>query len=260
MEDADRTDGQGLDIPLSSPAYQLVWAVVRRAGAALQCGDRPAAERHFAEALARAENLEPAERRRALSSLCVALLRQGFSRLAIPAAEAAIHLDERAGDLPYLCDDLIHYGWALAQEGHARQAEQAYEQVIDLAQRIKRFADAAAASTNLAVLFMRAGRFDEADRLFERSLAWLERQPAPDTEFRTRVFRGRCWDHADGPPEAILALAEETLVRLGPSMDEGLRLMMIDMLERPLQRFFTAHPEIVPGTWLRDHFALLEPK
>ena len=243
-----------------SPAVQRLWKVVETAIDALRQGRQETAERHLAEAATLAEALDPAQRRDHLSALSVVMLRQGFSRQALPLAEAAIRIDERAGDWNHLCGDLIHYGWALAQEGRSRQATQAYESAIDLAVHRGRYADAAGACTNLGVLHLMEGRHDEADRLFERSLGWLERQPEPDNEIRTLIYRARGWDEAGRPPEDAIGLAEQTLARHGARMDDGHRNMMIGMLEKPLKRYFASHPDLDAQAWLRQHFAALNPK
>lgn len=243
-----------------SAAVQRLWKAVETATEALRKGRHEAAERHMAEAATLAEALDPAQRRDHLSALSVAMLRQGFSRQALPLAEAAIRIDERAGDLNHLCGDLIHYGWALAQEGRARQATQAYETAMDLAVHQGHYADAAGACTNLGVLHLMEGRHEEADRLFECSLGWLERQPQPDNEIRTLIYRARCWDEAGRPPEDVIDLAKQTLARHGARMDDGHRNMMIGMLEKPLKRYFASHSDIDARAWLREHFAALDPR
>ena len=130
---------------------------------------------HYQRALSYLEDIEDEERRRQeLGVTALTLVRSGFPDLAAPAAREAIVLDEKAGDLRHLGEDLIAYGIAEMGLGQLGDAAQYFKRALEVCEGNGDYDNAASASTNLAILIGQdEHRLREAIKLLRNSLSYL---------------------------------------------------------------------------------------
>ena len=96
------------------------------------------------------------------------------------------------------------------------------------------YADAASAATNLGSLFAREGDLVEAAALLEQSLAYLEREPFPDTELKTRFMLLQVLD-VQGAARRHVLDAAAPLGRWSDQLTEPLRDRLTEVVEAALR-------------------------
>jgi tetratricopeptide (TPR) repeat protein len=202
---------------------------------ALEAGDRARARFHFVRAVSFLEDVEqPKQRRDELAALALALLRRGFGDVASPALNEVIKLDDKRGARQSLGIDFLRYAWARLQAGDLNAAWDNFERARELSLEYGDHANAAAASTNMAIVIsqdkrrLQAGGVVRAIGLLRESLGFLKKaeketknQQEPsleETQITTRVALIQALAVSDADPEDIFKLARELYNRFGEKL------------------------------------------
>jgi hypothetical protein len=224
---------------------------------ALAAGDERRASVSLARAVSRLEGVERPEVRWAeLGPLGALLVWTGFSDLGLNVVWTVIQLDYELHRLERLVDDLVMYGLALYSVGDAK-AKDAFTEAHDLAVGNERYADAASASTNLAVVFLNDGDPQSAEALLHRSLRHLAHEPFPETEIYTRLNMLEVWEALGEPAERRLQLARETVEHLGPDLDPERRTAIAEVLQRIVEQARVERLELAELTWANAYLSEL---
>jgi tetratricopeptide (TPR) repeat protein len=111
------------------------------------------------------------------------------------------------------------------------------------------YANAASASTNLALIVGRQGRMDEAINLLKSSLAYLEKKPHPNTEIITRLALIQALGAEQREPELAVNVARELFKRFSDKLRPDQR----NAVTGPLKNIIRRHPELEPEEWKREN-------
>jgi tetratricopeptide (TPR) repeat protein len=162
----------------------------------------------------------------------------GFDDLALFAFDAAIELHEAAGDVRALANDRLTLGNVHLRLGNLATAESAWRFAHEAAKANGDYANAASAATNLGSLFAQEGDLTEAAALLEQSLAYLEREPFPETELNTRFVLMQVLD-AQGAARARVLDVAAPLGSWGDQLTGPHRNRLTEVVEAALPE----HPE-----------------
>ena len=218
-------------------------------------GRRDDARVHFINALSRCHQLRDGKRKRRLLGVLTTLLeRSGFPSLALVTAGDAIELDQMLGDQRHLAEDMIALGNAYVRLGESDAAERAFVSSLKISTSNGHFANAASASTNLAGLLGNRGKMREALALLKMSMAYLDREPFPETELNTRITLLQVLDIERAEPELAIKTARVLFDRFGSQMHAAQREVAIASLERVVDRFLESRPELDAVRWKSEQF------
>ncbi len=216
------------------------------------------AGQYFLQALEFVESLpEGNDKSEELGVIAELLFRAGHPDLALMALQGLLESEERKSDPVKHCGDLLTLANSWSRLGRAVASSIVNEQVLDLALKYERFADAASASTNLAINDANAGRLPEALNRLQQSLEYLKKQPNPDTDAITRISLIQLVDAMDAEPEIALNASADLFTRLikyvGPERWGACQ----SAFHRLVDRYLQAHPELDADTWKKETFPLV---
>lgn len=232
-------------------------AEIDRGIEALNVRDRDRAIDHFQRALDGLDGVADLKSRRdEFAKMAMLFCQLDVADLGLLAAREAVAIDEQLNDRNLLGQDILLCGTAMGTLGNLAAAEQAYRDGRQIFIEDENWANAASATTNIAIL---VGQEDikQGIELLEESLVYLERQEFPDTEITTRIalIQALVVDHR--PPERVFEVAtglfERFLDRLRPDQREN----SIGPLEQVIDRHLAKHPEVDPAVWKAQKFPML---
>jgi tetratricopeptide (TPR) repeat protein len=211
---------------------------------------------HFGAALDAFEAItEPETRRDELSTFAMLCDETGFPDLGLLAAQDAVLIGRDLRLRRPLAVDLLTLGNTQRSLGNTDEAEASYREALSLFIEAKSWADAASASTNIALI--RANDDDTAAALplLENSLEYLEEEAFPDTEFITRAALLQV--HHDDPqddPAPAIENARLLCDRFWPTMSREHRGYAEGLLGPVIDRYLAAHPLLDSSSWKAANF------
>jgi tetratricopeptide (TPR) repeat protein len=210
----------------------------------LEMKQRDLAASYFDTALERFEAIEDdAERCRELGVFALVLDNVGFPDLALMAGNIAVDLNEKLGDKTQMAEDLNTCGMAQMHLGNAEEALVLYRQAFEIFESKHRWANAASAFTNMALIIGNGGKMDEAIKMLYKSLDYLSEEVFPSTEITTRIALIQAMEAEKRSPEDIFAVARplsKFASELRHDQWEGLR----GPLKIALERYMKDHPDV----------------
>jgi tetratricopeptide (TPR) repeat protein len=231
--------------PDDAALVESVRGLVRASHDALNHGDGRRATWQLAQSASRLEDVQEHDlRRREYESLAVVCLRVGLPELSLNISRTVLQLDRELGDVARLIENLLSYGWALRDLSMRTEAKEAFRQALDLAVAERRWANAASASTNLATVMAEEGQLEEAERRLGASLGYLEQEPFPDTEAKTRFALLQVRSALGLPASECLDLARDALDRFGALVAPLDRQQIVATVGGLVGRLRAEHPEL----------------
>ena len=135
--------------------------------------------------------------------------------------------------------------------GVAEEASRAYRSALAIGLEQRHFANAASASTNLAVLLANSGQLDQAIELLKNSLEYLEKESFPDTEMNTRSALIQLLSATKREPLFAIETARALFSRFRNTRQAE---ATIPALERIIARHLQRHPELDEQAWKAQQF------
>lgn len=216
---------------------------------AIQIGDRNRAIRNLQAAFDKLDEVTDRRKRRDKYALLAAL----FNRLqaaerGLDAARAAVKLDEALGDRNLLGQDILLCGTALGTLGNHQAAEEAYRDARRIFIEDENWANAASATTNIAII-VGQNDVDQSIELLEESLVYLNRRAFPNTEITTRIALVQALVVANRSPERVLEVADELFRKFWDDLRPDQRENSVGPLEIAIERYLAQHPVANPAAW-----------
>ena len=234
-----------------------IWAEINRGIEALKVHDRGGAVDHFQRALDGLEGVADLESRRdEFANMAMLFCQLDVPDLGLLAAREAVAIDEQLNDRSLFAQDTHLCGVAMHRLGSLAGAEQAYRDARQIFIDDKDWANAASATTNLAIL---VGQEDIKQKieLLEESLVYLGRYELPDTEITTRIALIQALVVDNRPSERVFEVATGLLERFLNRLRPDQRQNSIGPLEQAIDRYLAKHPDVDPVVWKARSFPML---
>ena len=180
-----------------------------------------------------------------------------FFDLSLFAVQSAIEIDESLSDPKSLAGDLLIYGNIQRDLGNTTSAIETFRKSLEMSIEIEAFANAASASTNLAVMLANNEKMDEALSLLYRSLSYLKKAPFPETETNTRLILINILYLKSIKPEEVIENAEVLFNRFSNKIPGHTKSLVSSALEKAIAKYLLDHPEIEPQLFRAQKFPLL---
>jgi len=224
----------------------------------MKLGRRDKAAVQFEAALNAVEAIDAERvRRDEISVLATLFANYGFNDLALMAAEEAVDLDRSLGLESELTGDLLALGNAHTNLENNSKAEAVFREALSISVRLKRWADAASATTNLAGMAANSGQLKQAGEMLQTSLDYLKRDHFDETEINTRITLLQVLELSEGDLDAALDNAT-TLCRLfWKDIPPHVRSVVGDFVGRLIARYASSHAEAQHPAWKAEHFPML---
>jgi hypothetical protein len=193
-----------------------------------------------------------APRRNELASLGRLCMRAGFEDLGLIALIAAAAELEAAQDHGSAESVMLDVGSVFTQLLELDEAAHWNQRALTLALKHEHHANAASASTNLALCALQLDDLARAQELASASLRHLEHADFPHTEAVTRALLTMLADRLDRPAEEAISVARPLFDSLRDAENgEHLRAQAAEALENLVRRHLAAHPELDAAAWKR---------
>ena len=182
--------------------------------------------------------------------------RAGHPDLALMALQGLLESHERRSAPVRHCADLLTL--ANSWSGLGRPAASAAVNATALAHALEhgRFADAASASTNLAMNDANSGRLPEALERLQASLEFLAKDSNPDTDAITRLSLLQVVDAVQADPAIALDAAADLFTRLEQHVGADRWKSASPAFHRLVDRYLASHPELDAESWKRKTYPL----
>jgi hypothetical protein len=189
-----------------------------------------------------------------LGDLCAGA---GHPDLALMAVQGLVESPDRRRHPAQHCADLLTLANSWAGLGRTAAAAAVNGAVLALALEHQRYADAASASTNLAILDANAGRLPQSLERLQASLAWLAKDSNPDTDAITRLSLVQVVDAMHADPAIALDASVDLFTRLERHVGPQRWQAAAPAFHRLIERYVAAHPGLDGETWKRNTFPLV---
>ena len=212
---------------------------------------------YLQQAFDRLEDVADLKARRAqYARLATLFVRLEAADRGLLAAREAVALDEEVGDRNLLGQDILLCGTAMGTLGNLQAAEEAYRDARRIFIEDKNWANAASATTNIAVL---VGQEDIAQgiELLEESLVFLKRKGFPDTEITTRIALIQALVVANGPPKRVFEVAKELYRKFKDELRPDQRENSVGPLEDAIERYLAKYPVPDAAAWKTKKFPMI---
>ena len=196
------------------------------------------------------------DRREMYSQLGTLFIQVNAPERALLAAQEAVALDRELGDRNLEGQDILLCGTAIGTLGNVAGALAAYREAREIFIEDENWANAASATTNIAVIIGQED-IDQGINLLEESLTYLERQAFPDTEVTTRIALIQALEVAGRPPERLFEVAEVLFEKFLQQLRPDQRENSVGPLEQAIARYMLEHPDMDPLFWKADRFPML---
>ncbi len=236
-----------------------VRALVDAAVQDLRGDRRTAASQHLFDALQIAlQAPSGAPRRDELASLGRLCMRAGFEDLGLIALIATVAEFEAAQDHRSAESVMIDVGSIFTRLLELDEALHWNQRALTLALKHEHHANAASASTNLAMCALQVDDLARSEALASASLRYLEHAEFPHTEAVTRTLLTMLADRLDRPTEEAISVARPLFDSLRDAENgEHLRAQAAEALESLARRHLAAHPELDAAAWKRTQLPQL---
>lgn len=203
------------------------------------------------EAILLAMSAEPGPFRQVeLTKLAVHCRTLWFEDLSLFAFVQAARESENMGEHERASTLMIEVGSLYSRLANLDEAAHWYQRARADGLAHSCYANAASASTNLATLAMAREDWPAAHQLASDSLDFLCRQPSPRTEAITRAVLILLAEHLDRPIDEALDHARTLFGALAKApVPEQVRKDAAAALDRLVQKYLSAHPEVDGPTW-----------
>lgn len=158
------------------------------------------------------------QQRDVLSEIAQFFLTAGFEDLALMAVADAMALDAKLGFPAGMIRNRMTHANVHMRLGNHEAAEASYRELIEHCVKHGELANAASASTNLAIILANEGYRKEAIGMLAQSLRWLEQDALPETEIITRITLVQVLEFEESDPARIFDEARALLDRQGGAL------------------------------------------
>jgi tetratricopeptide (TPR) repeat protein len=225
---------------------------------ALKQGDKDTASKHFWNALdCLADVQDDRMRRDELRPLASGYFEMGLLDLAIMAATEAIALDTKLKEPRQQAKNLITRGNAYMNLGRLEEAIKDFSKTLKLCLDNEDYANAAAASTNIATIKATQDKMTEALKLLRNSLGYLEKEPHPDTEKITRLMLVQVLGLTKKKPKELIDVAETLLDRFAHEIAPEHMNVISGYIDDAVQQYLKKKSKSDRQKWKMEHFPLL---
>jgi hypothetical protein len=224
------------------------------------------AGQRFLEALERMEawpdGPQRTEQLGVAADLC---FRAGHPDLALMALQDMLESRQHLGNPGRHCADLLTLANSWNGLGRPDSSAAVNEAALAYALDQERYADAASASTNLAILDANAGRLPAALGRLQESLGFLAKESNPDTDAITRLVLLQVVDGILGDPaieskpdpEVALDASADLFTRLVRYVGPDRWNTAAPAFHRLVDQYVAAHPDLDAEAWKRSTFPLV---
>jgi len=216
------------------------------------------AGQRFLHAIEYIETLKDgAERSQQLGAIAHLCERTGHPDLALMALQGLLESGMRLNDPAKHCADLLTVANSWSVLGRTAASAAVNEGALVYALEHQRYADAASASTNLAMNDANSGRLPESLKRLQASLEFLAKDPNPDTDAITRLSLLQVVDAMQSDPAIALDAAADLFTRLQRHVGPDRWKIAAPAFHNLVGRYLVAHPEIDAEAWKRKRFPLV---
>jgi tetratricopeptide (TPR) repeat protein len=209
---------------------------------------------YFFNALTCLAQLPAAEPRRDQTRQLASLfLKGGHEDISLLAAREAIRLEEELNDYKALASDLLFYGNIHQQLGNKAEAKATFEEVIARCLDVHDFANAASASTNLAIMIVEGGDGQQAIKLLTDSLEYLSKERFPETEFNTHATLIQVVDLYGGDPTLAVNSGIAISKEFSDRLTDQHRKALVEPLRKAVEAYLQKQPLPNPDTWKNEN-------
>lgn len=181
----------------------------------------------------------------------------GHPDLALMALQGLLESPERSGNPGQHCADLLTLANSWSRLGRAASSAAVNEVALAHALTHRRFADAASASTNLAMNEANSGCLPEALKRLQESLKLLANDSNPDTDAITRLSLIQVVDAMQADPAIALDASADLFTRLEPHVGPERWESVAPAFNRLVDRYVAAHPDLDAEAWRRKTFPVV---
>jgi tetratricopeptide (TPR) repeat protein len=183
--------------------------------------------------------------------------RAGHPDLALMALQGLLESSERRSEPGHHCADMLTLANSWIGLGRPAASEAVNRAALAHALEHRRFADAASASTNLAMIAANSGRLPEALKRLQASLEFLAKDSNPDTDAITRLSLLVVVDALQADPAIALDASGDLFTRLKPHVGPDRWKSASQAFHRLVDRYLSSHPEIDAESWKRKTYPLV---
>lgn len=227
--------------------------------AAIQQGRKDQAGPHFLRSLQYLDHVKDLrERRNLLSEISEFFLRFGFEDLALMAVLDALEADKQLGFERGLLKDHMTYANIHTRLENLEQAEAIYRAILDRALKNGDYANAAAASTNLAGILADNNYLEEATQLLDNSLEYLKVENNRGTEIITRMTLIQVLEVRKSDPQRTFDEIRTVLDRFTNDLPPKYSEILARAVESALKRYPQDLLGIDVEEWKKQEFPELD--
>lgn len=183
--------------------------------------------------------------------------RAGHPDLALMAVQGLLESRERRNNPAEHCADLLTLASSWGGLGRPAAAAAVNEAALAYALEHQRYADAASASTNLAMNDANAGHLPQSLKRLQASLEFLARDSNPDTDAITRLSLLQVIDAMQADPAIALDASADLFTRLERHVGPERWKSAAPAFHRLVDRHIAAHPDLDGEAWKRKTFPLV---
>lgn len=197
-------------------------------------------------------------RSRLLGSAAGVYSSAGHPDLALMAMQALLESPERRQNPASHCADILTLANSWSQLGREAASYSVNETALAYAIEHRRFADAASASTNLAMRDGNSGNLARALERLQRSLEFLGNDSFPETDAITRLTLLQVVNAMDVDPTFALEASKDLFSRLARHVGpERWNSGPADAFHNLVSRYLAAHPTLDADAWKRANFPIV---
>lgn len=197
---------------------------------------------------------ERSQRLGSVADLCAC---SGHPDLALMALQNLLESGRRRNDPAKHCADLLTLANNWSGLGRTAASAVVNEAALVHALKHRRLADAASASTNLAINDANSDRLPESLKRLRASLEFLAQDSNPDTDAITRLSLLQVVDAMQSDPAIALDAAADLFTRLERHVGPDRWKVAAPAFHRLVDRYLAAHPEIEAEAWKQKRFPLV---
>jgi tetratricopeptide (TPR) repeat protein len=182
----------------------------------------------------------------------------GHPDLGLMAVQVLLESAERRKDPASHCADLLTLANSWSRLGRESASYAVNEMALDHAIAHHGFADAASASTNLALRDANGGNLEKALERLQRSLGYLAKDSFPDTDAITRLTLLQVANAMEVDPTFALEASKDLFSRLAKHVGpQRWNSGPADAFHGLVARYLAKHPTLDADAWKRTNFPVV---